>query len=57
MISIIHSSSIQAPEEFIDPIMGTVMTDPVILPSSGNTVDRSTIVRHLLRLLIVKSSY
>lgn len=37
-----------APEEFIDPIMGTVMTDPVILPSSGNTVDRSTIVRHLL---------
>lgn len=37
-----------APEEYLDPIMLTLMTDPVILPSSNVTVDRSTIVRHLL---------
>uniref|UniRef100_A0A8C5PLF3 Ubiquitin conjugation factor E4 A n=1 Tax=Leptobrachium leishanense TaxID=445787 RepID=A0A8C5PLF3_9ANUR len=38
-----------APDEFLDPIMSTVMSDPVILPSSRVTVDRSTIARHLLR--------
>uniref|UniRef100_A0A1Z5KVF0 Ubiquitin conjugation factor E4 A n=1 Tax=Ornithodoros moubata TaxID=6938 RepID=A0A1Z5KVF0_ORNMO len=37
-----------APEEFLDPIMSTVMDDPVTLPSSGMIVDRSTIARHLL---------
>ena len=37
-----------APEEFLDEIMGTLMKDPVILPSSRNIVDRSTIARHLL---------
>lgn len=37
-----------APEEFFDPIMSTIMTDPVILPTSHVTVDRSTISRHLL---------
>jgi ubiquitin conjugation factor E4 A len=37
-----------APDEFFDPIMGTLMKDPVILPSSKVTVDRSTIARHLL---------
>uniref|UniRef100_A0A8C5W8S2 Ubiquitin conjugation factor E4 A n=1 Tax=Leptobrachium leishanense TaxID=445787 RepID=A0A8C5W8S2_9ANUR len=37
-----------APDEFLDPIMSTVMSDPVILPSSRVTVDRSTIARHLL---------
>lgn len=37
-----------APEEFLDPIMSTLMTDPVILPSSRVTVDRTTIARHLL---------
>lgn len=31
-----------------DPIMSSLMVDPVILPSSGNTCDRSTITRHLL---------
>ncbi|XP_050447919.1 ubiquitin conjugation factor E4 A [Cataglyphis hispanica] len=36
------------PDEFLDPIMSTVMTDPVILPSSKITVDRQTIARHLL---------
>lgn len=38
----------EAPEHFLDPIMSTLMLDPVILPSSRATVDRSTIARHLL---------
>ncbi|XP_049873401.1 ubiquitin conjugation factor E4 A [Pectinophora gossypiella] len=37
-----------APDEFLDPIMSTLMLDPVILPSSRTTVDRTTIARHLL---------
>lgn len=37
-----------APDEFLDPIMSTLMCDPVILPSSKVTVDRTTIARHLL---------
>ncbi|KAK3387480.1 ubiquitin elongating factor core-domain-containing protein [Podospora didyma] len=36
-----------APAEFEDPIMGILMTDPVILPSKA-IVDRSTITQHLL---------
>ncbi|XP_068922778.1 ubiquitin conjugation factor E4 A isoform X3 [Petaurus breviceps papuanus] len=35
-------------DEFLDPIMSTLMSDPVMLPSSRVTVDRSTIARHLL---------
>lgn len=38
----------EAPEEFLDPIMSTLMKEPVILPSSGKVVDRSTIAKHLL---------
>ncbi|XP_072382541.1 ubiquitin conjugation factor E4 A [Diabrotica undecimpunctata] len=38
----------EAPEHFLDPIMSTLMVDPVILPSSKQIVDRSTIARHLL---------
>jgi len=30
----------EAPEEFVDPIMQTLMLDPVKLPSSGVIVDR-----------------
>ncbi|KAH8198666.1 hypothetical protein TruAng_007164 [Truncatella angustata] len=37
----------EIPSEFEDPLMGTLMTDPVILPSK-NIVDRSTIVQQLL---------
>jgi ubiquitin conjugation factor E4 B len=36
-----------APAEFEDPIMGILMTDPVVLPSK-HVVDRSTIMQHLL---------
>ncbi|KAL9058556.1 MAG: hypothetical protein Q9162_001711 [Coniocarpon cinnabarinum] len=37
-----------APDEFMDPLMAELMTDPVILPASSTTVDRSTIRQHLL---------
>nr|XP_022317607.1 ubiquitin conjugation factor E4 A-like [Crassostrea virginica] len=37
-----------APEEFLDPIMGTLMRDPVTLPSSKNIVDKAVIARHIL---------
>jgi len=36
------------PDEFIDPLTSILMQDPVILPASGQTVDKSTITRHLL---------
>lgn len=36
-----------APDEFRDPLMDTVMIDPVLLPS-GKIMDRSIITRHLL---------
>jgi len=36
-----------APDEYKDAIMDTLMEDPVVLPS-GNVVDRSIITRHLL---------
>uniref|UniRef100_A0A672M416 Ubiquitin conjugation factor E4 B n=1 Tax=Sinocyclocheilus grahami TaxID=75366 RepID=A0A672M416_SINGR len=36
-----------APDEFKDPLMDTLMTDPVQLPS-GNIMDRAIILRHLL---------
>lgn len=35
------------PDEFEDPLVAILMTDPVILPSQ-NIVDRSTIIQHLL---------
>jgi len=37
-----------APDHFLDPIMQTLMMDPVKLPTSNVTVDRVTITRHLL---------
>jgi len=39
----------EIPDEFLDPLMSTLMEDPVILPSSKITVDRSTIMHHLLQ--------
>ncbi|THH28275.1 hypothetical protein EUX98_g5915 [Antrodiella citrinella] len=38
----------EIPDEFLDPLMYTVMRDPVILPTSKTTIDRSTIKSHLL---------
>ena len=36
-----------APDEFRDPLMDTLMEDPVLLPS-GKIMDRAVILRHLL---------
>lgn len=36
-----------APEEFQDPLLGSLMANPVCLPSSGKIVDRAVIARHL----------
>ncbi|EMC97218.1 hypothetical protein BAUCODRAFT_68628 [Baudoinia panamericana UAMH 10762] len=38
----------EPPEEFLDPLMAELMIDPVILPASKTTIDRSTIRSHLL---------
>ncbi|KAH7922937.1 hypothetical protein BV22DRAFT_1036932 [Leucogyrophana mollusca] len=38
----------EIPDEFLDPLMFTLMRDPVILPSSRAVIDRSTIKSHLL---------
>ncbi|GAB7361463.1 hypothetical protein MBLNU230_g1519t1 [Neophaeotheca triangularis] len=38
----------EVPDEFLDPLLSDLMRDPVILPRSRNTVDRSTIRSHLL---------
>jgi len=38
----------EIPDEFLDPLMATLMEDPVILPSSRVTIDRGTIKTHLL---------
>ncbi|OAL70661.1 hypothetical protein A7D00_4989 [Trichophyton violaceum] len=38
----------EIPDEYLDPLMYTLMEDPVILPSSKVSIDRSTIRSHLL---------
>uniref|UniRef100_K3WTU5 RING-type E3 ubiquitin transferase n=1 Tax=Globisporangium ultimum (strain ATCC 200006 / CBS 805.95 / DAOM BR144) TaxID=431595 RepID=K3WTU5_GLOUD len=38
----------EIPEEYLDPLVFTLMKDPVTLPTSGYTMDRSTITQHLL---------
>jgi len=38
----------EIPDEFRDPLMDTLMRDPVLLPTSNNIMDRSVILRHLL---------
>ncbi|KAI9886767.1 MAG: Aminolevulinate dehydratase [Watsoniomyces obsoletus] len=38
----------EIPEDFLDPVMFSLMEDPVILPTSNVSVDRSTIRSHLL---------
>lgn len=38
----------EAPEEFLDPLMMSLMEDPVRLPTSGHILDRSVIMQHLL---------
>jgi ubiquitin conjugation factor E4 B len=38
----------EIPDDYIDPILATLMLDPVMLPISKQIVDRSTIRSHLL---------
>ncbi|KAG6331103.1 hypothetical protein ID866_7990 [Astraeus odoratus] len=38
----------EVPDEFLDPLMFTLMRDPVTLPSSRVVIDRATIKSHLL---------
>ncbi|CAK9439114.1 uncharacterized protein LODBEIA_P33380 [Lodderomyces beijingensis] len=38
----------EVPDEFLDPLMFTLMEDPVILPGSKVSIDRSTIKAHLI---------
>lgn len=38
----------EIPDEWTDPLMATLMQDPVILPLSKQVIDRSTIRQHLL---------
>ncbi|KAF5338878.1 hypothetical protein D9611_008795 [Ephemerocybe angulata] len=38
----------EVPDEYLDPLMFSVMKDPVMLPSSKAIMDRSTIKSHLL---------
>jgi ubiquitin conjugation factor E4 B len=38
----------EIPDEYMDPLLATLMEDPVTLPSSKQVVDRSTIRSHLL---------
>jgi ubiquitin conjugation factor E4 B len=37
-----------APDEFLDSLTQEIMTDPVLLPTSNEVVDRTTIAHHLL---------
>lgn len=37
-----------APLDFMDPLLDTLMRDPVRLPTSKTIVDRATIAQHLL---------
>jgi ubiquitin conjugation factor E4 B len=39
-----------APFEFMDPLLDTLMRDPVRLPTSNTIVDRATIAQHLLNV-------
>ena len=39
---------VDAPDEFLDPLMCSFMKDPVFLPTSDTIIDRSTITQHLL---------
>lgn len=38
----------EIPDEFLDPLLATLMKDPVLLPRSQQVLDRSTIRSHLL---------
>jgi hypothetical protein len=40
--------SVTIPDEYLDPLMASVMADPVLLPTSGMIMDRAVITRIIL---------
>jgi hypothetical protein len=42
------AEDVDIPDEFMDPIMAEIMTDPVMLPASQNIMDRKTAVRIIM---------
>ena len=36
------------PEELLDPIMGTLIENPVVLPNSDTVMEKDVIIRHLM---------
>lgn len=44
----IDSLTDDAPEEFLDPLLMTIMRNPMLLPTSNIIIDKSTISQHLL---------
>ena len=43
-----EANDYEIPDEFLDPIMQTLITYPVMLPNSDIIMDKGVIVRHLL---------
>ena len=44
-----------APEEFLDPLMSTVMKDPVKMPTSNTVIDYMTISKDFSLIIIRKA--
>jgi predicted nucleic acid binding AN1-type Zn finger protein len=47
-ISILSTANILRFFSLLDPLMDTLMVEPVLLPTSGKIMDRAVITRHLL---------
>ena len=39
---------INVPEKYLDPIMGSIIKEPIYLPQSDTIMDKSIIMRYLL---------
>ncbi len=37
-------SDVDIPEEYLDPVLGEPMVDPVLLPGSGRVMDRRSVM-------------
>lgn len=47
-INILEEENIEIPEELCDPIMSTLIEDPIVLPNTDIIMDKGIIMRHLL---------
>merc|ERR1719298_279975 len=41
-------ANVVIPDHYLDPIMSEIMSDPVLLPTSNNIMDRKVIERHIM---------